>query len=136
MLQRASIQLTQRLTVCFYGTDPLKASTNKLLSSVSVCACGRSHVDEARWHDVVVDAEDVHAARRLARQVDIDIGAFKSESIFTRLAKSAIGAVQPFLSRITIDLAFLLCATSAEELPERLLGVVRLHRVRLQSMAD
>ena len=41
-------------------------------------------------------------------------------------------AVLPQLALITLDLAFMLHADDEAELPERLLGVVRLHRLKLR----
>ena len=65
-------------------------------------------------------------------EVDVNLDDFKETSVFTRLAKAAIGAVLPQLASITLDLAFMLHADDEAELPERLLGVVRLHRLKLR----
>jgi hypothetical protein len=64
-----------------------------------------------------------------------DVNDFMAPSLFTRLAKTAIDAVTPHFPRIALDLGFLLCGYDEEELPERLLGVVRLHHVDLQQGA-
>lgn len=65
-------------------------------------------------------------------EVDVNLDDFKERSVFTRLAKAAIGAVLPQLASITLDLAFMLHTDEEAELPERLLGVVRLHRLKLR----
>jgi len=64
-------------------------------------------------------------------EVDVDIDAYKSDSVFTKLAKAAVGLVYPKVAHLTVDLAFMIAGLSEAELPERLLGAARLHRLNL-----
>ena len=59
-------------------------------------------------------------------QVHVDIDAYKSASIFTKLAKAAVGMVYPHVAKLTIDLAFMMAALTEDELPERIIGAARL----------
>ena len=64
-------------------------------------------------------------------EVDVDIDAYKSSSVFTKLAKAAVGLVYPQVANLTIDLAFMMAALTEDELPERLIGAARLHKIQL-----
>ena len=57
-------------------------------------------------------------------EVDIDI-----ES--SAVAKHILGVVKPLSQALAIDLAFVIEGQTEDELPERLLGAVRLHRINL-----
>ena len=63
--------------------------------------------------------------------MDIDIGKFRSTSIFTKVAKSVMGVVLPVLKGISIDIAFMFQGDSEEELPERIYGSVRVAGIDL-----
>jgi len=69
-------------------------------------------------------------------EVDIDVEGFKSQSIFTKLAASAVGLVKPQVTKLAIDLAFMYCGYCEEELPERLIGCVRLHHIHLNARVE
>ena len=64
-------------------------------------------------------------------EVDIDVNAFKSGSVFTKIAKPIIQMVQPQVQKLVLDLGISLHGAYAEELPERLIGAVRQHFVAL-----
>lgn len=63
-------------------------------------------------------------------QVDIDVGNFKG-SRFSVVAKRIIDAVCPRVAKFVIDLAFMMQGEEEDELPERLIGTVRLIRLDL-----
>ena len=49
------------------------------------------------------------------------------------VARTIFGTVKSYAKSLVVDLAFLIEGTNADELPERLLGSVRLHQVDLAS---
>ncbi|GMY35702.1 protein ENHANCED DISEASE RESISTANCE 2 isoform X1 [Fagus crenata] len=59
-------------------------------------------------------------------EIDVDIGS-------SSVAKSVIGLVLGYVTNIVVDLAILIEAKEEAELPEYILGTVRLNRVRLDS---
>ncbi|XP_059455586.1 protein ENHANCED DISEASE RESISTANCE 2-like [Corylus avellana] len=59
-------------------------------------------------------------------EIDVDIGS-------SSVAKSVIGLVLGYVTSIVVDLAILIEAREDAELPEYILGTVRLNRVRLDS---
>ncbi|EXC12519.1 hypothetical protein L484_012331 [Morus notabilis] len=59
-------------------------------------------------------------------QIDVDIGS-------SSVARSVIGLVLGYVTSLVVDLAILIEAKEEEELPEYILGTVRLNRVRLDS---
>ncbi|KVH88316.1 hypothetical protein Ccrd_024152 [Cynara cardunculus var. scolymus] len=59
-------------------------------------------------------------------EVDVDVGS-------SSVARSVIGIVLGYVTNIVVDLAILIEAKEQEELPEYILGTVRLNRVRLES---
>ncbi|KAK1418429.1 hypothetical protein QVD17_27573 [Tagetes erecta] len=59
-------------------------------------------------------------------EIDVDIGS-------SSVARSVIGIVLGYVTSIVVDLAILLEGKEEEELPEYILGTVRLNRVRLES---
>ncbi|GMI81444.1 hypothetical protein like AT5G35180 [Hibiscus trionum] len=59
-------------------------------------------------------------------EVDVDIGS-------SSVAKSVIGLVLGYVTSLVVDLAILIEANEEAELPEYILGSVRLNRVRLES---
>ncbi|KAE8713998.1 leucine-rich repeat receptor-like protein kinase TDR-like [Hibiscus syriacus] len=59
-------------------------------------------------------------------QIDVDIGS-------SSVARSVIGLVLGYVTSLVVDLAILMEANVEEELPEYILGSVRLNRVRLES---
>ncbi|WOL19397.1 protein ENHANCED DISEASE RESISTANCE 2 [Canna indica] len=59
-------------------------------------------------------------------EIDVDIGS-------SSVARSIIGLVIGYITSIVVDLAILIEAKEEEELPEYILGTVRLNRVRLES---
>lgn len=59
-------------------------------------------------------------------EIDVDIGS-------SSVARSVIGLVLGYVTSIVVDLAILIEAREEEELPEYILGTVRLNRVRLDS---
>lgn len=59
-------------------------------------------------------------------EIDVDIGS-------SSVARSIIGLVLGYVTSIVVDLAILIEAKEEEELPEYILGTVRLNRVRLDS---
>ena len=62
-------------------------------------------------------------------ELDLDLGAFKSSSVFTKVAQKLIGLVFPVLMRLTVDMAFLFQGDNEEELPERIFGSCRINRI-------
>lgn len=63
-------------------------------------------------------------------EVDIDVGNFKG-SRFSAVAKRIIDTVCPRVAKFVIDLAFMMQGEEEDELPERLIGTVRLIRLDL-----
>ncbi|XP_024028323.1 protein ENHANCED DISEASE RESISTANCE 2 isoform X2 [Morus notabilis] len=59
-------------------------------------------------------------------EIDVDIGS-------SSVARSVIGLVLGYVTSLVVDLAILIEAKEEEELPEYILGTVRLNRVRLDS---
>ncbi|XP_022938154.1 protein ENHANCED DISEASE RESISTANCE 2-like isoform X1 [Cucurbita moschata] len=59
-------------------------------------------------------------------EIDVDIGS-------STVARSVIGIVLGYVTSLVVDLAILIEAKEEEELPEYILGTVRLNRVRLDS---
>ncbi|XVF48476.1 hypothetical protein PTKIN_Ptkin03bG0193400 [Pterospermum kingtungense] len=59
-------------------------------------------------------------------EIDVDIGS-------SSVARSVIGLVLGYVTSLVVDLAILIEAKEEEELPEYILGTVRLNRVRLES---
>ncbi|KAK8295272.1 hypothetical protein V6Z12_D05G053500 [Gossypium hirsutum] len=59
-------------------------------------------------------------------EIDVDIGS-------SSVARSVIGLVLGYVTSLVVDLAILIEANDAAELPEYILGSVRLNRVRLES---
>ncbi|XP_050208638.1 protein ENHANCED DISEASE RESISTANCE 2-like [Mercurialis annua] len=59
-------------------------------------------------------------------EIDVDIGS-------SSVARSVIGLVLGYVTSLVVDLAILIEAREAEELPEYVLGTVRLNRVKLDS---
>ncbi|XP_022142944.1 protein ENHANCED DISEASE RESISTANCE 2 isoform X2 [Momordica charantia] len=59
-------------------------------------------------------------------EIDVDIGS-------STVARSVIGLVLGYVTSLVVDLAILIEAKEEEELPEYVLGTVRLNRVRLDS---
>ncbi|GAQ90806.1 hypothetical protein KFL_006870070 [Klebsormidium nitens] len=57
-------------------------------------------------------------------ELDIDIGS-------SSVANGVVGLVLGYLSKLTVDMAFLIQADTEEELPEHLLGTVRLSRLEV-----
>lgn len=57
-------------------------------------------------------------------EIDCDVGSSK-------IASMLCGQVVRFAASVVVDLAFLIESTTVEELPERCLGNVRLHRPNL-----
>ena len=58
-------------------------------------------------------------------EVDVDVEV-------SAMAKHILGVVKPLAAAICIDLAFTIEGRNEGELPERLIGGVRLHRVNLK----
>nr|XP_011470338.1 PREDICTED: protein ENHANCED DISEASE RESISTANCE 2-like [Fragaria vesca subsp. vesca] len=59
-------------------------------------------------------------------EIDVDIGS-------SSVARSVIGLVLGYVTSIVVDLAILIEAREEEELPEYILGTVRLNRLKLES---
>ncbi|KAI3701560.1 hypothetical protein L6452_26738 [Arctium lappa] len=59
-------------------------------------------------------------------EIDVDVGS-------SSVARSVIGIVLGYVTNIVVDLAILIEAKQQEELPEYILGTVRLNRVRMES---
>ncbi|CAL0320155.1 unnamed protein product [Lupinus luteus] len=59
-------------------------------------------------------------------EIDVDIGS-------SSVARSVVGLVLGYVTSLVVDLAILIEAKEEEELPEYILGTVRLNRVRLES---
>lgn len=59
-------------------------------------------------------------------EIDVDIGS-------SSVARSVIGLVLGYVTSLVVDLAILIEAKEEEDLPEYILGTVRLNRVRLES---
>ncbi|KAK6942244.1 Protein ENHANCED DISEASE RESISTANCE 2, C-terminal [Dillenia turbinata] len=108
------------------GTDTFRDSRFKLIPSI----------DEGYW--MVKRAVGTKACLlgkavtcRYLRQdnfleIDVDIGS-------SSVARSIIGLVLGYVTSIVVDLAILIEAKEEDELPEYILGTVRLNRVRLDS---
>ncbi|KAG7030348.1 Protein ENHANCED DISEASE RESISTANCE 2 [Cucurbita argyrosperma subsp. argyrosperma] len=62
-------------------------------------------------------------------EIDVDIGS-------STVARSVIGLVLGYVTSLVVDLAILIEAKEEEELPEYVLGTVRLNRVRLDSAVE
>lgn len=58
--------------------------------------------------------------------IDVDIG---SSMVATGVVQLAIG----YVTTLTVDIAFLLEGQTLDELPERLLGSIRLHNLELKA---
>lgn len=59
-------------------------------------------------------------------EIDVDIGS-------SSVARSVVGLVLGYVTSVVVDLAILVEAKSAQELPEYLLGTVRINRIKLES---
>ncbi|CAK9166040.1 unnamed protein product [Ilex paraguariensis] len=59
-------------------------------------------------------------------QIDVDIGS-------SSVARGVIGLVLGYITSIVVDLAILIEAKEEAELPEYILGTVRLNRLRVNS---
>ncbi|KAG0553541.1 hypothetical protein KC19_12G018800 [Ceratodon purpureus] len=62
-------------------------------------------------------------------EIDVDIGS-------SSVARNVVGLVLGYVTSIVVDLAVLIEATSADELPEYILGTVRIDRMKLESAVD
>ncbi|KAG0595475.1 hypothetical protein M758_UG169300 [Ceratodon purpureus] len=62
-------------------------------------------------------------------EIDVDIGS-------SSVARNVVGLVLGYVTSIVVDLAVLIEATSADELPEYILGTVRIDRMKLESAVE
>ncbi|CAN6451037.1 unnamed protein product [Victoria cruziana] len=96
-----------------------------------------NHIVQGPW--IVRKAVGNHAACLLGRalqvryvrgtnylEIDVDIG---SSSLATAILRLALG----YVTNITIDMGFLVEAQAEEDLPERLIGAVRIARLEMSS---
>ncbi|GAY68173.1 hypothetical protein CUMW_262060, partial [Citrus unshiu] len=69
-----------------------------------------------------------HVARRqgCAAQIDVDIGS-------STVANGVLGLVIVVITTLVVDMAFLVQANTTDELPERLIGAVRVSHIELKS---
>ncbi|XP_057478160.1 protein ENHANCED DISEASE RESISTANCE 2-like isoform X1 [Actinidia eriantha] len=108
------------------GDDEFRTSRLKLIPSVpkgswivrqsvgsSPCLLGKA-----------IDCNYIRGPKYL--EIDVDIGS-------STVANGVLGLVIGVMTSLVVDMAFLIQANTAEELPERLLGAVRLSHIELSS---
>ncbi|KAL1817681.1 hypothetical protein ACET3Z_020255 [Daucus carota] len=108
------------------GTDTFRDSRFKLIPSIQegywmvkravgtkACLLGKAVTCKYSRHDNFLE-------------IDVDIGS-------SSVARSVVGLVLGYVTSLVVDLAILIEGKEEDELPEYILGTVRLNRVRLES---
>ncbi|KAK6158470.1 hypothetical protein DH2020_005784 [Rehmannia glutinosa] len=113
------------------GDDEFRNSRLKLIPSVPKLALDAG--DMVAFWDwfccVSSHCRNIHAAQYstiVLDQIDVDIGS-------STVANGVLGLVIGVITSLVVDMAFLVQANTTEELPERLIGAVRVSHIELSS---
>ncbi|KAL4564111.1 hypothetical protein LXL04_028163 [Taraxacum kok-saghyz] len=125
------------------GTDTFRDSRFKLIPSIvdgywmvkravgtKACLLGKAVTCKYLRQDNFLEVKDVNAPLMIkVNLIDVDVGS-------SSVARSVVGIVLGYVTSIVVDLAILIEGKEQNELPEYILGTVRLNRVRLESAVN